>query len=269
MRKVVIAAMVIAVVAIVIVAALEYNQYVYYSRGGSYGNMGTITIQGNGTATIIPAGKTITITSNDMGARAGPVITSSSPIYHYVSYQLDVFGYYILTGSWHSTVSSFVEVYFNGAISMEPPTPYETQGSLKQTLETGTYYIVIGGWVGDSITMTRSIEARSYHPYVVGSFSLPSGIVITGPKTYSLYLNQSASLNGSFTVGGAFWFSVSGPYNSFSFGSYNTSAEPTTYSFNPFARNSPSIGPGLVNVTFLEGTFYINQTLEFIYFVNN
>ncbi|MGC8655804.1 MAG: hypothetical protein ACP5TG_04840 [Thermoplasmata archaeon] len=108
MRKVVIAAMVIAVVAIVIVAALEYNQYVYYSRGGSYGNMGTITIQGNGKATIIPAGKAITITSNDMGARAGPVITSSSPIYHYVSYQLDVFGYYILTGSWHSTVTSFV-----------------------------------------------------------------------------------------------------------------------------------------------------------------
>ncbi|MCL6002520.1 MAG: hypothetical protein M1556_02605 [Candidatus Thermoplasmatota archaeon] len=269
MKEATIVAMAIGVVAIVILTAFAFSD-IYSSPGKNLGPVGVAALQGNGSTVIIPADKTIIINSADSGAPAGPMVTSTSPIYHYVTYEIQARGYYILTGSWRSTVSSLFLVDGINTVFIDPPSPYETQGTVEKTLSPGDYYIEIGGWVGDRVTITSSIEAKSYFPYVVGSFNLPSGTTLTGPKTYSVYLNQSASLMGSFTVGGAFWFSISSSSGSASFGSYNTTSKPSLYVFNPFSQySSPPVGPGLVNITFAQGTFYINQTLEFIYYVDN
>ncbi len=270
MKRASIAAIAIMVIVVVIVAAFAYEEYVYYTPGKILGPVETVTVQGNGSTIVIPSGETIVINSTDNGARAGPMISATSPIYHYVICELHVKGYYILTGSWHSTVASLFLVYGNMTVFIDPPRPYETHGIINRTLSPGYYTIEIGGWVGDRIAITGSIVAKSYYPYRVGSFYLPSGTVITGPRTYSVYLNQSASLTGSFTVGGAFWFSINSSSGSSSFGSYNSSSKPLLHSFNPFGQNSfPPVGPGMVDVTFAEGTFYINQTMEFVYYVDS
>jgi hypothetical protein len=269
MKRAIVAVIAVVVAVTVILTAFALNEYIYSSQRENLGKVVTVTVQGNGSTVIIPSGRTITITSNDRWAYAGPVINASSPKYYYVTFELHVKGYYILTGSWQSTVFSLF-ILCNSKICMGPPAPDQTQGAVRQTISPGYYLIEIGGWLGDNVTITSSIEATSYHPYPVGSFYLPSGTVITGPKTYSTYLNESACLIGSFTVEGAFSFSVNGDNGSFSFGSSNTSAKPLLYKFNPFFPNSPRpFSPGFVNITFAEGTFYINQTMEFVYYVDS
>ena len=257
-------AIVVIVAAILVIVTIGI---LFYSPGQLHNPLEVISVQGNvSSSVVIPSGKTIAITPWDEGMRGGAMITFSTPIFHSVTYELNVEGYYIITGSWKSTGETLFFVVKNQTVFMEFPTPNKSSGILNQTLSPGIYAIIIGGWVGDVVSITSSVELRSYVPHKVGSFMIPSGTVIVGPKTYSIYLDQPASLSGSFTVGGSYWFSLENSSFSSSFGSYNSSSEPYLYSFDPFSPNSqPPLNPGFYNLSFAKGTFYINQTMEFVY----
>ncbi len=210
MKRVILIAVAVTIIIVVVATGFAYYEYTYHSPGGKYALAGTFYVQGNKSAVIFPSGTTIVVNSTDVGSPDGPMVTSTSPIHHSIFYSIEVRGYYLFTGSWQSSGESFLYIYSSSTpiVTMEPPYPFENHGTIDQTLPTGNYTIWIGGYVGDRISIIRGWKLEPSSPHQVGSFYVPAGSVVEEPKTYSFYLNESASLAGSFTVGGSYWFSI-------------------------------------------------------------
>lgn len=272
MKRVILIAVAVTIIIVVVATGFAYYEYTYHSPGGKYALAGTFYVQGNKSAVIFPSGTTIVVNSTDVGSPDGPMVTSTSPIHHSIFYNIEVKGYYLFTGSWQSSGESFLYIYSSSTptVTMEPPYPFENHGTIDQTLPTGNYTVWIGGYVGDRISITRGWKLEPSSSHQVGSFYVPAGSVVEGLKTYSFYLNESASLAGSFTVGGSYLFSINSSSGSSSSGSYNSSLRPSLFSFNLTGTDYAfQLDPGHCDVTFAEGTFYINQTLELVYYFDN
>lgn len=215
----------------------------------------------------ITPGTLIVINTSDKEMVGGAMITASSPRFYGLAYNIDVYGHYILNGSWKSTGLTLVYLFVNNRPYMATPVPDETSGQLNQTIWTGSYTLVIAGYPGDRILVTSSMGIHSYVPYRVGSFLIPGGTYIHSPETYSFDLNQSAILVGSFTVGGMYYYSLFGAGGGFSAASYNISAKPGLNTFS--VTDSPPLSSGQYNFTFVGATFYVNQTMEFVLYYDN
>lgn len=212
------------------------------------------------------AGTHITITNNDVKMLGGgAIINFRNNGYYAVEYNLDLHNYSIVTGKWISTGRSTVWVSGNGA-SMELPYPSVTRGSLNMTLVPGKYTLIFGGHPGDVISITDDIAIRSYVPHQIGNFSIPSGTHIYSATTYHFHLNLPGEMAGAFTTPHGVYSINLRSSNGLGFSSncMNSSAKPdtTTMSLGP---NMVVYGPGYYNLSFSAG-FYINQTLEFLYY---
>ncbi|MEM4056836.1 MAG: hypothetical protein QW578_07350 [Thermoplasmatales archaeon] len=121
----------------------------------------------------IPSGTTIVISTSDRKEIGGLVITASTLPYYAITYEINVTGCYILTGSWSSTGETLVYLFVNNQPYMETPVPDELSGNLDQMIWNGSYTLVIGGYPGDVIHINKEIEISSYVPSAVGKFITP------------------------------------------------------------------------------------------------
>lgn len=218
----------------------------------------------------LQSGAVITITSSDTKEVGGGEIVEggfSTNGYYAVIYHLEVRNYSLIRGSWQSNGGSLVWLYGNGEVYMGTPLPEKTEGVLNQTMVPGNYTLIIGGHPGDRITITSSIQIENFTLVEATSFNIPAGTYISSIRTYTFYLNEPAELVGEFTTGGAFYYSLfSSPQGyGFSVGCSNNSEKPVSTQFS-ISLDAPFYQAGYYNLTFGSGTFYVNQTLEFIYF---
>ncbi|MEM4056914.1 MAG: hypothetical protein QW578_07750 [Thermoplasmatales archaeon] len=214
----------------------------------------------------IPSGTTIVISTSDRKEIGGLVITASTLHYYAITYEINVTGRYILTGSWSSSGETLVYLFVNNQPYMETPVPDELNGNLNQTIWNGSYTLVIGGYPGDVIHINKEIEISSYVPYVVGTFIIPSGTYVNSPRTYFFNLNKPAILIGEFTAEGCpYEYVLNGTSGGFSVGCYNSSSKPVVVSFSTVI-NSHLMNPGNYEFEFVTGNFYVNSTLEFLYY---
>lgn len=215
-------------------------------------------------------GASIHITTNDTKMIGGTVITSFQHNGYYgVGYNLQINENSVITGSWTSTGKTLVWIFIVGEPYMETPLPSSTAGSINETLLPGQYTLVIGGYPGDVVSITNSIEIQNFVPYQIGNFSIPAGTYINSSTTYSFYLNQTGQLVGAVTTpAGIYSISLySSTGNGFSTACYNISSKAGTMTFS-LGPNYTVFGPGHYNLTLSSG-FYVNKTLKFLYYVEN
>lgn len=218
----------------------------------------------------LKTGANIHITTNDTKMMGGTVITSFQKNGYYgVGYNLQINENSAITGSWISTGKTLVWVFNVGEPYMETPLPSSTSGSLNETLLPGQYTLVIGGYPGDVVSITNSIEIRNFVPYQIGNFSIPAGTYVNTSTTYSFHLDKPGELVGSLaSPAGIYAVSLySSTGNGFTTACFNSSAKPGTMTFS-LGPNSPIYGPGYYNLTLSSG-FYVNQTLKFLYYFDN
>ncbi|MEM4091208.1 MAG: hypothetical protein QXQ46_10820 [Thermoplasmatales archaeon] len=217
----------------------------------------------------IPSGTTIVISTSDRKEIGGLVITASTLPYYAITYEINVTGCYILTGSWSSSGETLVYLFVNNQPYMETPVPDELSGNLDQMIWNGSYTLVIGGYPGDVIHINKEIEISSYVPSAVGKFIIPSGTYVNSPRTYFFHLNKPAILIGEFTAEGCPYEymlnGTNGTSGGFSVGCYNSSAKPVVVSFSTIT-NSHLMNPGNYEFEFVTGNFYVNSTVEFLYY---
>jgi hypothetical protein len=244
-------AMTIAIILIVIAGGLTFNC-----------EMNIRALSGKSPLNILNAGSVIVINSLDKEMVGGAAIPTK---YYGITYNLDLKGNFILSGTWSSTNKSIVWLMNDNVTYMELPTPRETHGVLNQTIFAGYYTLIIGGYIGDRILITSSIKT-SYNPFKVGSFKIPAGSYFydyNGTSSFSLNLSEPAILVGSLYAksnygisltsdnGQRFSTSASGPY------------------LIKFGLNNGIYYPGSYDLSFWGTVFYVNQTLEFIYYYDN
>lgn len=213
----------------------------------------------------LKAGAHIIITENDTKMLGGAnIINFETNGYYAIQYHLDVNDNSIITGSWTSTAKSLVWVMIDGAAYMATPLPDATHGSLNQTLLPGQYTLVIGGGLGDVISIVNPIQIQSYVPQQIGDFNITAGTHINSETTFSFYLDQPGQLVGVLTTpAGVYSISLySSSGSGFSTASSNSSAKPATISFS-LSPYSQIFAPGHYNLTLSSG-FYVSQTLKFL-----
>lgn len=255
------------ILAIVIAVVIAVSGIVIYVQNDS--NPSSPIFQT--TSVILKSGTVLNISSSDTKMIGGAEIHNFTTNGYYAQeYRLNVGNYSIISGSWESSGKTLFWIFGSNEIFMETPLPEETHGILNQTLLPAEYTIVIGGYPGDTVSITSPIALRNYTPYQIGSFSIASGVHISSPKTYSFYLNEPGLLVGAFTTGGGeYSYSLHNSNgNGFGVMCFNTSAKPTLNSFN-ISWYSQTYSPGYYNLTFSEGTFYVNQNMEFLYYYDN
>lgn len=254
---------ILATIIVVVMTVAGTAIYVHYDTSVP-GTMNPSSLVSLHSGTVIP------ITLADRAMYGGAAIPHE---FYGIEFNLSLNGYYIITGSWESTGKSLVLIVGDNEFYAEFPLPDESRGILNQTLlpsSYGNYTLIIGGYPGDVIRITRSIEVQSYTPSQVGSLSIPAGTEIYSPKVYSSYLDRPCVLVGSFTTGGgtySYSFSNSPSSNNWattSVTNYNSSAKPAFIEFN-LSQNPIVFGPGNCSVSFGGGTFYVNQTLLFLF----
>ena len=214
----------------------------------------------------LKTGARIVITENDTKMVGGGMITSfKNNGYYGVIYNLYIPTISIITGSWISSANSLVSIERVGEVSMESPYPHSTQGRLNQSLIPGNYNLIFGGSSGDVITIMSSLQINTYIPSQVGTFNISSGTYTNSSTSYSFYLNKPAELVGSLvTPPGIYSISLYTNGSGFSISCFNSSAKSTLISFK-LGTNSEIFSAGNYTLT-LSGGFYVNETLEFLYF---
>ncbi|MEM3191419.1 MAG: hypothetical protein QW292_04860 [Candidatus Parvarchaeota archaeon] len=189
----------------------------------------------------IPSGTTIVISTSDKKEMGGIVTTT---FYYAITYEINVTGCYILTGSWSSSGETLVYLFVNNLPYMETPVPDELSGNLDQMIWNGSYTLVIGGYPGDVIHINKEIEISSYVPSAVGTFIIPSGTYVNSPRTYFFNLNKPAILIGEFTAQSCpYEYMLNGTSGGFSVGCYVSFSKPVVVSFSTII-NSHLMNPG-------------------------
>lgn len=259
------------VLATAIVVVIALASIIVYNQGPI-----DFTNRANTPASIIlHSGTIITINSSDHAIRGGAGARDYT--FYGIEYNLSLSGYYVLSGSWKSTGKSLVWIVGDNELIVEYPVPNEMHGILNQTLlpsTYGNYTLVVAGYLGDKISIMSSIELENYSPIQVGSFSIPAGTQINSTKVYSVYLDRPGVMVGSFnTAGGIYSYSFSNSpsnnrWSSTSETDYNSSALPALVKFT-LSQNPLIFGPGNCSIDFSGGTFYVNQTIEFLLFYDN
>lgn len=215
----------------------------------------------------LKSGTHLTITNQDKKMLGGAMIVNfNTNGYYGLEFNLSIGENSIITGSWSSTGKSLVWFFMDSEVYMETPLPDLTSGVLNQTMVPGHYTLVIGGYPGDIVSITDTIQIRNYSPQQVGNFCIPAGTHISPAETYSFYLNQPGELVGELTTpDGA--YSVSLHSNSgvgFTSGCSNISAKSATISYS-LGPNYEVFAPGYYNLTLSNG-FYVGQGIEFLHF---
>lgn len=223
---------------------------------------------------ILHSGTVITINSSDHVMQGGAL---GNYTFYEIEYNLSLSSYRILSGSWKSTGLSLVWIEGDNELILEYPIPHETHGFLNQTLlpsTYGNYTLVVAGYPGDKISIMSSIELTNYTPSQVGTFSIPVGTEINSPEIYSFYLDRPGVMVGSFYTGrGAYSYSFLNSPSNNAWGStfvsdYNSSAMPALTKFS-LSQDLLVFGPGNCSIYFGGGTFYVNQTISFLFFYDN
>ena len=214
----------------------------------------------------LTSGTQITINSNDSRMIGGALIISFKDNGYYAAlYNLDLKNYSIVTGGWKSTGKSLLWVRDNGIPHLSTPYPYYKSGTLNLTVSPGNYTLVIGGELGDVITILNNITIKSYVPKIIGNFTIPAGTAINSTTTYTFHLNQPGEMVGKLrTPSGVYSISLQGSGGGFGILCQNSSARASNMSFQ-LGPTSQIYTPGAYNLT-LSGGFQVIQTLEFKYY---